>query len=341
MDSVAQSSSASRGELFSRVAERMNIFPGLVEKDFWVCWVLKHLYSVPQFDSHILFKGGTTLSKIFDVIRRFSEDIDLAVDYEMLGFTGDRSPHAAMSNTKRTKLLDEMLAVCREYIANEFLSLLKIRLAAVLADNSDWDLSVDTDDGHIVNFRYPSAAEAVPYVRPEVRLELGTHGELIPNDLYTVRPYAAVAFPDVFGDSECRVHAIKIERTFWEKLTILHQEHFRTSAHSVPSRYSRHYYDVYMMAKRSEACQAALQSTDLLQRVVEHKQRFYPRRWARYDLAVPATLQLMPSEDWLDYLHRDYDGMQIMLFGKSPTFTQILDGIQDLEKAIRQMPVES
>ncbi len=105
MDKVAKLNAVQRRELFSETAARMNLLPGLIEKDFWVCWTLKHLFSIPEFESHLLFKGGTTLSKIFRVIQRFSEDIDLAVDWEMLGFRGERSPQAEMSATKRGKLL--------------------------------------------------------------------------------------------------------------------------------------------------------------------------------------------------------------------------------------------
>jgi hypothetical protein len=340
MDRLAKFETKARGEVFERTGDRIDIHPGLVEKDFWVCWVLKHLFSIPEFESRLLFKGGTTLSKVFGVIRRFSEDIDLAIDYAALGFTGDRDPHHPMSNTKRTKLLDEMLAVCRDYIATDFLSALTSRMAGILPPDTDWNLYVDPDDGHIVNFKYPMATEKVPYVRPEVRLEMGTHAEFIPNDQYTVRPYVADEFPEAFDHPDCSVRAIKIERTFWEKITILHQEHFRTAQHGEPTRYSRHYYDTYMMTQLSKDCRDALQSSDLLHRVVEHKKRFYPRRWARYDLAVPATLQLMPSEDWVDYLRHDYETMQVMMFGESPTFDEIINGLRELEEAIHKMPVD-
>lgn len=239
MDRVATLPAEERTALFRETGARLDIGAGLIEKDFWVCWTLKHLFSVADLRPRILFKGGTTLSKIFSVIRRFSEDIDLAVDYKMLGFTGERCPTAQMSNTKRTKILDEMLVTCRHYIATEFLSLLRSRMAEILPDRTTWELYVDPEDGHIVNFRYPRAAEAVTYLRPEVRLELGTHAELIPNDRYIVRAYAAEEFPAAFEEPECPVQAIKIERTFWEKATILHQEHFRTSGHAAAASGSR------------------------------------------------------------------------------------------------------
>jgi hypothetical protein len=338
MDRIASAPAAQRNELFAETAIRMGIAPGLVEKDFWVCWTLRHLFSIPEFAPHILFKGGTTLSKVFGVIQRFSEDIDLAVDYTMLGFTGDRSPMAEMSNTKRTKLLDEMLESCRRYIASDFLTILKGRMTTVLPSADEWDLSVDVADAHIVNFRYPRATETPGYLRAEVRLEMGTHAEFIPNDRYVIRSYAADHFPAAFADAGCPVQAIKIERTFWEKATILHQEHFRRGEHGEPARYSRHYYDTHMIAKREEFLQTALALSSLLRRVVEHKKRFYPRKWARYDLATPATLSLLPSQEWSEFLRRDYENMQIMLFGPAPAFDEILDGLRALERKIRAMP---
>jgi hypothetical protein len=155
MNRIATSDSNIRNELFIRTGAEMNILPGLVEKDFWVCWMLNRLFSIPTIKSHILFKGGTTLSKIFGVITRFSEDIDLAVDYRMLGFDGDRSPKSEMSNTKRAKLLNSMLLACREYISGEFLSELRDGVIEVLGNSTSWRIEVDPYDGHVINFHYP------------------------------------------------------------------------------------------------------------------------------------------------------------------------------------------
>ena len=176
------------------------------------------------------------------------------------------------------------------------------------------------------------------YVRPAVRLELGTHGEFIPNDRYSIRPHAADYFSKIFDDAVCPVQAIKAERTFWEKATILHQEHHRSADRGAPTRFSRHYSDVFMMAGRDEILQPALRDPELLARVVKHKMRFFPRAWARYDLAVPTSLQLQPSSDWIEFLRRDYGSMKVMLFGEVPSFDDILVGLADLEKAIRKMP---
>jgi len=337
MDSVARLDSGKRRELFTETAARMRLLPALIEKDFWVCWTLKQLFAIPRFKTHLLFKGGTTLSKIFGVIERFSEDIDLAVDWEMLGFIGERDPQGDLSKAKRNKLLSEMLEACKHYIASEFTDTLRERITAKLPVGMDWTLEVDPADPHTVNFHYPGTTEASDYASPAVRLDLGTHAEFIPNDRYVIKPYAAEHFPGVFEEADCPVWAIQAERTFWEKATILHQEHFRTAEHAAPVRYSRQYYDVFRMAERDDIRKAALSDPDLLARVVRHKMRFFPRAWARYDLAVPDTIELMPSADWTDYLRIDYASMQEMLFGKTPSFDEILAGLRDLEGSIRTM----
>ena len=337
MNRIATSDSDIRNELFIRTGAEMNILPGLVEKDFWVCWMLNRLFSIPKIKSHILFKGGTTLSKIFGVIMRFSEDIDVAIDYQMLGFHGDRNPTAEMSNTKRTNLLDSMLLACQEYIRGVFLSELMAGVIDVLGDSTSWRLEVDPKDGHVINFHYPRISDTPSYLRPEIRLELGTHAEFIPNEEYTIHPYSADHFPDEFDEPDCHVRALKIERTFWEKVTILHQEHFRTSEQAAPARFSRHYYDTYMMFQDEETRDAAFQPPTLLGSVVEHKKRFYPRQWARYDLALPETLEVMPSDVWVNFLKNDYRDMEIMMFGEIPSFDEILTGLQSLENTIREM----
>jgi Nucleotidyl transferase AbiEii toxin, Type IV TA system/Restriction endonuclease len=126
MNKVATMDARERAELFAETAERKNLAEAIIEKDFWVCWVLKQLFSNKAFEGRLLFKGGTSLSKIFHAINRFSEDIDLAVDYVALGFTGDKDPRQEnISKTKRNAILDEMMETCRGYIASEFLELLR------------------------------------------------------------------------------------------------------------------------------------------------------------------------------------------------------------------------
>src|SRR3984893_18816794 len=128
-----------RADVFTETAERKRLAEAVIEKDFWVCWVLKQVFSVEALSGRLLFKGGTSLSKIFHVINRCSEDIDLAVDYVALGFTGERDPRReGISKTKRASILDEMMAECRRYIGGEFLDVLKARCGDILGATGAW-----------------------------------------------------------------------------------------------------------------------------------------------------------------------------------------------------------
>jgi len=197
-----------------------------------------------------------------------------------------------------------------------------------------WIDSLGCCDSLILKILYP-AAFAESYVRPEVRLEIGPLGSWIPSAKHTVAPYVSQVLPSNFGDQSCPVLTTSAERTFWEKATILHQEAHRKDL--IPSRYSRHYYDLCQLAE-SEIVDRALCDLTLLTNVVQFKERFYPSKWARYDLATPGSFRLLPtSKDQLKELESDYQNMQVMLFGQPPTFEHILQTLKDLELRINNL----
>jgi hypothetical protein len=326
-----------RAQVFAETADRKNLSDAIVEKDFWVCWVLKQLFSIDALSGRLLFKGGTSLSKVFHAINRFSEDIDLAVDYAALGFTGERDPRREdISKGKRARILAEMMAACQHYIGGEFLDALRARCEQVLGKNDAWSLDVSEQDPNVVRLRYPAAvATGLAYVAPQVILELGTHAEFVPHGRYSIRSFAAEEFPNVVVDGDVAVEVLLAKRTFWEKVTILHAEYHRPADKALPDRYSRHYYDVAMMAQgpiRNEA----LSDMALLAQVVRHKETFYPSGWARYDLARPGNLRLMPPEQRLAALERDYRSMGVMIFGSSLPFEKIREALAALELEVNR-----
>ncbi len=341
MDKIATLAPAQRAELFRETGNRMGLPAALVEKDFWVCWTLRHVFAIEALRGNILFKGGTSLSKIFHAIRRFSEDIDLAINYEMLGFTGPRHPANAPSRNKRQELLGQMLIACRAYVQGDFLKLLTGQFAGVLGASNAWQLRTQPSEPNsaVVEFVYPpclSTTESIAYVRPMVILEPGTHAEFMPRGRYPIKPFAAEHFPNLFAAPYCEVEALTAERTFWEKATILHAEHHRPAEKQIQGRHSRHYYDTAMMAQ-SPIKTRALADRELLARVVHHKNEFYYSKWARYDLAVPGTFRLVPPEPRLVELRRDYQSMSVMIFGEVPAFESILDTLRRLEAEINAL----
>lgn len=331
-------SANARAELFAETADRKGLPEAIIEKDFWVCWVLKQLFSLEALSGRLLFKGGTSLSKISHAINRFSEDIDLAVDYVALGFTGERDPRREnISKTKRTAILAAMMVECQRYIGDEFLSALLTRCREVLGTDGKWSLEVSKQDPNIVQFRYPRAnAKGLAYVTPQVVLELGTHAEFVPHDRFTIRSFAHEEFPGAVVDGNIQVMALLAKRTFWEKATILHAEYHRPLEKQILDRYSRHYYDVSMLAKgpiRSEA----LSDLALLAQVVRHKETFYSSGWAHYELAQPGSLRLVPREERLSALERDYRNMGVMIFGEPPAFNRIMEELAALEQEINRI----
>ncbi len=323
MERIALLTARDRSELFLESATRKGTTPAVVEKDFWVTWVLKRIFQESDLAQVLMFKGGTSLSKVYHLIERFSEDIDLILDWRVLS---GEDPLAKRSRTKQARLNTTLNEQAQQYIGGELLRLVEVALDGVCV------CRVDTADPHVIDINYP-AAFPDDYLRPEVRLEIGPLASWLPYEERRISCYAAEAFPDVFEQRECAVKVIKAERTFWEKATILHQEAHRPEKNPQPPRYSRHYYDLAKMAQ-SPVKRSALEDTGLLASVVEFKQRFYPRGWARYELAQPGTLKLVPEGHVLASVRSDYRAMENMIFGAILDFDEILAVLQGLQAEI-------
>ena len=158
----------------------------------------------------------------------------------------------------------------------------------------------------------------------------------LPSDYFEIESFAANKFPTLFKIPKCKVHTIVAKRTFWEKATILHHEANRPDDSPIPPRYSRHYYDLAMMAK-SDVKDDALKDIKLLQNVVEFKERFYPRGWAKYEDAKIGTLKLLPPDFRLIELEKDYKAMGNMIFDKYISFDEIIKTLEELEKKINSL----
>lgn len=326
MDKVALLSIDERKELFSETAARRNMQPAIVEKDFWVCWTLSKLFGHEQLVKLLMFKGGTSLSKVFHLIERFSEDIDLILDWRLVS---GENPDETRSKSKQDKLNKEINEKAQGYIAGELMDMVQADISPICS------CSIASDDPHVININYP-AAFSDEYLRPEIRLEIGPLASWFPSDRYSIQPYAAEEFPKLFEQPGCFVQAIKAERTFWEKATILHQAAHWPEGKPLPLRYSRHYYDLALMAK-SDVRETALADIGQLKDVVAFKMRFYPSGWAQYATALPGSLKLMPSQHVLKALRPDYVNMRNMIFGRYPAFEEVLDTLKELEDEINSI----
>lgn len=339
MDKVARFSDRDRADLFAVAAEQRRLSPEIIEKDFWVCWMLKRVFSLKNPPAKILFKGGTSLSKAYGVIDRFSEDIDLVLDRAGLGFTGEKDPAHAPSRKQRQNLIKELKTASQEAVRDKLLPILEHTIAETLGIKpgaQTWRLTLADDDQTIL-FTYPAAkpsgSTASAYIRPEVRLELGARGDHWPAESKMIQPYAAQEIPAPFTDPSTQVHVLKAERTFWEKATLLHMLAHIDSSKPMGERHSRHYYDLHRLATSSVA-KRALADMTLLTKVAEHKQLFYPAAWACYEDAKPGSLRLLPAEVRFVELRKDYAEMGEMIFGEPPPFDTVIDSLRTLEDKI-------
>jgi len=261
------------------------------------------------------------------VIERFSEDIDLILDWTQL--TKEDPTDESRSKTKQGKLNQSINEQAQAYIAETLLPRLIELMGATC------ELAIDSQDPHTIYITYPKAFSS-EYLRSQVRLEIGPLAAMLPMEPRDIQPYAADHFPGVFKSTSVAVPTIVVARTFWEKLTILHAEAHRPGDKALPIRYARHYYDVYKLV----ACglsQQALEQVDLLSEVVAFKQKFYPSGWANYDGATLAGLVLQPSVHHMDSLKADYEQMQEMLFGDKPSFDDIVETLTTLENTVHAL----
>lgn len=329
MKKIAVIEASEREALFSNTAAKMKISEAVIEKDFWVCYMLDYLFHRCAWKDHLAFKGGTSLSKAYNLIKRFSEDIDLILDWRVLGY-GVNEPWEHRSNTRQDAFNKEANERAQKFLREEFLPAIKNDLTKELT--LPVKCEIDSRDGQTVRFMYPNSFSDTAILQ-EIRLEIGALAAWTPAAEQTITPYAAEHYGRVFVQPSTRILTVLPERTFWEKVTILHREAFRAESSTLPSRYSRHYYDLYCMAK-SPVKDRALADTDLLARVVAFKDKFYRCPWARYDLAKRGTMRLIPPEYNFAKLREDYEHMQNMIFGEKPEFDEILRAIGRLENDI-------
>lgn len=339
MDAVLQLSPRQRVELFERTTQATGMDAVIVEKDFWVCWTLKELFALPGMGEHLIFKGGTSLSKVFKVIERFSEDIDVSIDRRFLGFGGVNEPEAGTSNKEKHRRIEALKTACQRKIADELLPAFHAAIKAKAGHNEKWSLRSDVEDldRQTLLFEYPTsfAPDAAGYIARLVKIEMGARSDHWPSETKTITPYVAEQFPQGFKEASCRVKVLSVERTFWEKATILHAEYHRPSDKPMPERFSRHYSDFSELIRRGISSHATAK-LELLERVAQHKSLFFKSSWAKYSEAARGTLRVVPPEYRLTLLREDYAKMQQMFFGEPPEFEEMIALLTEWESRFNQ-----
>jgi len=329
MYNILKLPSEERETIFRNTAQKKGVHEAIVEKDFWVCLVLDYLFHKSKFAPHLTFKGGTSLSKCYALIKRFSEDIDLILDWRLLGYEKDE-PWAERSKTKQDAFNKEANSKAEYFLENEFVPSFTKGLSEIIGESPKID--IEKDDPQTVSFFYPQLFSTASILQ-SIRLEIGALAAWTPAVERNITPFIFDYYPKLAEQISTLVLTSSAERTFWEKVTILHHEANRPDHLEMPSRYSRHYYDLYCIG-HSPYKENALKQYDLLQKVVLFKMKFYPRAWAKYEEAVPGTIKLLPPECRIEALRKDYSAMSEMLFGEYPAFDEMLEYIKELELEI-------
>ena len=322
-----------RALFFRTAAEIMHMPFEIIEKDYWVVWVLERLFSLVKMKSHLTFKGGTSLSKAYGLIDRFSEDIDLSIEREFFGFQAPSDPENAPSKKKQRAILDNLSQACSNYVQTEMLGDLKDAIGTKLGTTSDWRIFCDLEDpdAQTLLFEYPSETSKAGYIRPLVKIEIGARSEHWPVSEHKIQSYAKEALKEKIHEPETWVRVLNAERTFWEKATILHQYAHLPEDKKLPPRISRHFYDFFRLLN-SEIKGKALVETALLERVAIHKSIYFASSWANYGTARKKTLKLFPPSRILKELEKDYHLMEAMFFREVPDWELILKTIENFEK---------
>lgn len=342
MKGLLEVSKEDREQYFNEAALRSDKIknPIVIEKDFWVCWALERLFS-SDFSPHVIFKGGTSLSKCYNMIERFSEDIDLTLSKEYIGITSANDPAMVEGRNQRDKRSKQLTQLYEDKIYNVIHPVLieefKKHLSPYFSE-TDWQLGPEKDDqGNLyLKFNYPNTLQKVTedYIQSAVKLEFGARGDISPSEQKIITPYVKEIIPAISTtEMKCSIPTLIAKRTFWEKVTLLHAEHYRDVNKPVKPRMFRHYYDIVMLDQHDITTDAT-QDTGLLVDVVKNKSTYFPDKKAKYEEAKIGTLRLYPNEASIERLRLDYKSMTIMFFGDPPNFDEILQKVKVIEGKI-------
>jgi len=333
-----------RRDAFLGAAQRLGTAEQNVEKDFWVCWTLDALFNgADAAGPRLLFKGGTSLSKAFGLISRFSEDIDITIFRDDLGQGAGVEELEALSGKKRRARLDTIKEASQAYVSGAMRTQVAVRLrealhaAGLQPTAARIELDPDDQDQQSLLVWYPQVTPAADgYIRPAVKIESGAKSALDPNRPAVIRPYVE---DDVAGIdlSVKNVTTVVAERTFWDKAVIVHglRQWFekRSALRGGGQRVSRHYYDLYRLLE-SDVGDSAASDLELAADCVRHARMFFNSPDLNLATAVPGTFTLSPNHDMAADLARDYTAMTGMIFGEAPPFARILERVADFEATV-------
>ena len=305
-----------------------------IEKDWWVTQVLKALFSLP-YAYQLSFKGGTSLSKAWNIIERFSEDIDIAISREYLGFAGELS---------RTQVSDKLRRAACSFVREKLSADIRQQLVSNGIREDLFSVrvnitSVSTVDPEVIYIEYKTLFPFDDYVQNTVKVEVSGRSMSEPLQSVMLSSILDDTFPNAaFVESSFAVSVVRPERTFLEKVMLLHEEFAKPTAEMRTERMSRHLYDLERML-RTDIAERALNDEHLYRSVLEHRRKFIGLKGFDYDTLYPQSLSLEIPADILPAWRKDYENMrESMIYGESIPFDELLSEIRQLNDRIRKLP---
>jgi len=333
MDAFLRLPPERRALLCSEGAARLGLSAAAIEKDYWITWTLRELFSLPDLGEHLTFKGGTSLSKGWKLIERFSEDVDIVVDRAHLGFGGSQ-----ISNNRLKKLRKKTSAWVSGNLQPKLASRIAERLGQSAAGGLALAPEADDRDQQTLVFEYPRLEiPGSSYIRPAVRIECGARSETEPAETPAIAPLLFEAFPELGGANALRVRTVAARRTILEKAMLLHEEQQRPAEGRRPDRLSRHYYDLWCLSRRGVGDEA-LADLELFERIARHREQFWAQTWVDYSTLRRGSIALLPHEREIEDWRNDYLAMREMIFGEPPAFDEILAEVARFEAALNATP---
>lgn len=323
---------ADQQAVFNELAAEINLPAAAIEKDWWVVRTLELVFA-SSIAAHTVFKGGTSLSKAWNLIDRFSEDIDLAMDRRFLGIEKLDSEMNGSQVSKLRKLSAKFIA---EKYFPELAELFTI--AGLNVNIKLGQIKTDDQDPIIIEIYYPSVTEQVAYLQPRVLIEVGSRSLIEPFDNRSFTSMVGEKYKGrAFADGNIIIPTVNPQRTFLEKIFLLHEAFQLPSERKKVERKSRHLYDLEKLMDTEYAI-AALSNNELYQTIVQHRAKLTPLRGIDYANHAPDKINPIPPDDIIEDWEKDYQAMQeSMLYNPSLPFNKLIERMQELKSRINNL----
>jgi predicted nucleotidyltransferase component of viral defense system len=320
-------------KLIDQMFEETGLPQVIIEKDIWVTAVLRALFSLP-YSENLSFKGGTSLSKCYDLIERFSEDVDIAINREFFGFIGDTFTIKQISKNLRKSACKFVRDNLQFDLANQMQAVgIPTDLFSVRVDITP----ITTTDPEKIFIEYNSVCTPNPYIKNTVVLEISGRSMKEPLQKVKIESLIDKHFSEAtFAEKSFEINAVAPERTFLEKICLLHEEFSKPSNNIRVERMSRHLYDLALMAD-TPIKENALKNKELYQSIIEHRRMFTAMKDFDYDTLAPTTISIVPPDNIIDLWKADYEAMQeTMIYGDDLSFQDLINKIRQLNETVNQ-----